>query len=84
MAPIESLPPLTVNTAVAVEPDATSVAVPNEAVPAVNVTLPVGAVFPLTGFTVAVNCVVPVVAILTGLAAAVVVVATAGPTSVMV
>jgi hypothetical protein len=84
LAPIESLLPLTVSTAVAVEPEAVSVVVPNEVLPAVNVTLPAGAVVPLAAFTVAVNCVVPVAAKLAGLAAAVVVVATAGPTTVTV
>jgi hypothetical protein len=84
LAPIESLLPLRVSTAVAVEPDAASVAVPREAVPAVNVTLPVGAVLPLAGFTVAVNCVVAVDAMVRGLAASVVAVATAGAVTVTV
>jgi hypothetical protein len=84
LVPIESLLPLRVNTAVADEPDAVSVAVPSEAVPTVKVTMPVGAVVPLAGLTVAVNCVVAVDAMLTGLAARVVVVATAGVVTVTV
>lgn len=84
LAPIESLLPLTVSTAVPEEPDVVSVAVPNDAVPAVKVTVPLGAVVPLAGFTVAVICVEAVDAMLTGLAARVVVVATAGVVTVTV
>jgi hypothetical protein len=47
--------PFTVRLAMAVAPEATSVAVPSETVPAVKVTLPVGAALPLAAFTVAVN-----------------------------
>jgi hypothetical protein len=84
LTPTESLLPLRVSTAVADEPEAVSVAVPNEGVPAVKVTVPVGAVLPLAGFTVAVNCVVAVDAMVRGLAARVVVVATAGAVTVAV
>lgn len=68
----------TVKVAVAVDPEAVSIPDPRETFPAVKVTLPVGAVVPLAGFTVAVNCVVAVWAMLAGLAASVVVVAICG------
>ena len=56
--------PLTVSTAFAVEPDAISATDPSEAVPAAKTKLPVGGFVPLTGVTVAVNCVVALCAML--------------------
>jgi hypothetical protein len=91
LPPMASLAPETLSVAVDVAleaapdgvPDA-SVTVPSAVFPSENVTLPAGAVLPLEGVTVAVNCVVPAAAILTGLAAMLVMVATAAPVTVTV
>ncbi len=76
------LAPLTASAAV---PVPESVAVPKVTVPAVNVTDPVGMAVPEAAFTVAVTSVLALDAMLVGLAATVVVVATGVPvtTSVM-
>jgi hypothetical protein len=47
-------------------PEAASVTQPKEALPAVNVTVPVGAAVPLAGFTATVNTVEAVCAMLAG------------------
>jgi hypothetical protein len=75
-APTERLLPLTVRTAVELLPDAARFAVPRTVFPRANLTLPVGTAAQLAAFTVAVNCVVAVEAIVVGLAATVVAVAT--------
>lgn len=66
----------------ALEPDAVNVPVPNVTVPRVKVTVPVGAVIPLAGFTVAVRTVLAVGAMLVGLADKAVVVDTGGAVTV--
>jgi hypothetical protein len=83
-APIASLAALTLNVAPATPllENATSVAVPNETVPAMNVTVPAGAAFPLAGVTIAVNCSVPVDATLAATAVTTVLVATTGADTV--
>jgi hypothetical protein len=73
--PVARLEPLTASTAV---PEVNRAALPSEVEPAVNVTVPVGVVLPDAGFTVAVNWVEPVDAILVGLPETVVVVAAGG------
>jgi hypothetical protein len=73
---------LTVKVATPLLPDAASVPVPRVFAPRLKVTLPVGAVVPLAGFTVAVSFVLAVVAMLIGLAETAVVVATAAPVTV--
>jgi hypothetical protein len=70
--------PFTVTLPVAVVPEATSVADPSERLPDVKVMLPEGATPPLAAFTVAVNWVVAVGAMLAAPAAIAVVVTTAG------
>jgi len=82
LLPVASALPATVNVAVALLPDAVNVPVPSDLVPKVKVTVPVGAVVPLAGFTVAVITVLAVEAMPAGLAEAVVVVATAGTVTV--
>jgi hypothetical protein len=78
LLPATRLLAFTVKVAVAVDPDEVSGADPSETFPAMKVTLPVAAVLPVAGFTVAVNCVVAVWAMLAGLAAIVMVVAIFG------
>ena len=56
--PAGSWLPLTVKAAVALEPAAVRVTVPRVVAPTVKVTVPVGAVVPLAGFTMAVRTVV--------------------------
>jgi hypothetical protein len=73
--PTARLAPLTVRDAVAFAPDAASASVPKETFPSVNVTVPVGAAVPLAGFTVTVNTVETLWAMLPRLAATVAVVA---------
>jgi hypothetical protein len=74
LLPMARLLPLTVS--VAVEPE--TVADPRVVLPTMKVTLPVSAVLPLAGFTVAVKTVLAEDAMLAGFAATVVVVATGG------
>ena len=78
LLPPARLLPFTINAAVAVAPEPASVAVPSVMFPAEKVTLPAGVTLPLAALTVAVNCVVALCAILAGLAASVVAVATGG------
>lgn len=77
MLPTASFAPVTLSVALAVPVVAAAerVAVPSVTEPAVKVTLPAGAAAPLAAFTVAVSCVVAVVAIVEGLAETTVVVA---------
>lgn len=81
MEPEVRLAPLTASAAA---PVPESVAVPKVTVPAVNVTDPVGTAVPEAGFTVAVTCVLALDAMLVGLAATVVVVATGVPVTTSV
>ena len=60
--------PTTLNVAVALLPDATRVTEPSVFVPWVKVTLPVGEVVPVAGFTVATREVLVVLVTLVGLA----------------
>jgi hypothetical protein len=82
--PTGRLPPFSVKVAVETPPEPASVAVPSEigpaavAVPNENVRLPAGATVPVAAFTVTLNCVDALWAMLAGLAVTVVVVATAG------
>ena len=76
LLPVARPLPLPVKVADEVDPEAISVTVPSVLPPTENVTLPVGAVLPLPGFTVATSRVVPVVTMLVGLAVTVVVVVT--------
>jgi hypothetical protein len=76
--------PATVKVAVALEPDAVRVPVPSDFEPSVKVTVPVGAVVPLAGLTVAVRTVLAVELMLAGFAETVVVVPTAGTVTVTV
>jgi hypothetical protein len=84
LLPVASELPFTVKVATPLLPDTASVPVPSVLVPSVKVTAPPGAAVPLAGFTVAVSIVLAVLAILEGLAATVVVVATAGTITVTV
>ena len=70
--------PFTFNVAVSVPPVVASVAVPREVVPSLKETVPVGEAVPEAGLMVAVNCVVPVDAMLVGFAVVAMVVATGG------
>jgi hypothetical protein len=67
---------LTGSDAVAVPPEPARLAVPSNVLPSVKETEPVGVALPLAAFTVAVSVVVLPAAMLAGLAATVVVVAT--------
>jgi hypothetical protein len=80
LVPVGIAPPFTVKVAVAVAPAVAALSVddPSDAVPSENVTAPVGGLFPLNAFTVAVNWVVALAEILDGLAVNEVVVPTAG------
>ena len=84
LLPVASELPLTVNVATPLLPEAARVPAPSVLFPRVKVTVPLGAVVPLDGFTVAVSVVLAVLAILVGLAETVVVVATAGTVTVTV
>ena len=66
--PEASALPLRLNIAVALLPDATTATVPKFFVPCVKVTLPVGEVVPVAGFTVATRVVLVVLVRLVGLA----------------
>jgi hypothetical protein len=82
--PAARLVPAAVRDAVAVAPEATSVADPREKFPAANITVPLGAAVPLAGLTVALNTADAVWAMPAGLAATVNVVATGGAATVTV
>jgi hypothetical protein len=84
LAPVLSADPLTAMVAMPLLPESVSGADPSEVVPAINATFPVGATLPVTGFTVTVNCVVPVGAMLAELAATTVIVAAGGTVTVTV
>lgn len=75
MFPATRLAPLTVSDAVALAPEVVRVAVPREALPAVNVTVPDGTLLPEAAFTVTVRTVVALCAMLAGFAVTVIVVA---------
>jgi hypothetical protein len=86
LAPSDRLPTLTDNVAVpaavgGVAVEATTGAEPSEAVPAENVTVPVGELLPVTAVTVAVNWTALFCATLAGLAVTRVVVPTPGGTT---
>jgi|SRR5580658_5878592 hypothetical protein len=76
LLPVLNLLPATLNTAAAAPSMAVNVALPSEVFPIVKVTLPATAALPLAAFTIAVNWVVALNAMLAGLAATTVVVAT--------
>src|ERR1700722_6892064 len=89
LPPVASLAPETLSVAVAPVLAAVADAVARGTVPSAvltteNVTLPAGEAPPLAGVTVAVNCVLPAAAMLTGLAVMLVVVATGDPVTVTV
>ena len=74
LLPAASWLPFTATEAVAVPPDPERSAVPSATLPSMNATDPAGVVVPLPALTVAVSVVVPVEAMLPGLAVSVVVV----------
>ena len=80
MAPAARLDPLTVSEAVPLARTAD----PSDVVPVVKAMLPVGAVLPVAGFTVTVNSVDAVAAMVAGLAVTVVVVGGSGAVTVSV
>lgn len=84
MAPAARLVPLTVSVPVALVPETVSVAVPRDAPPAVNETVPDGAAVPLAAFTLAVRTIEALWAMLAGLAATVSVVDTAAAVTITV
>jgi len=78
LLPRLNLLPATLNTAAAIPPVTVKVALPRDVLPRAKFTVPAGRAVPLAAFTIAVTVVVSLGAMVGGLAAATVVVATGG------
>jgi hypothetical protein len=84
LLPAKKLAPFTVKVAVAADPEAIRAAAPRDTLPVVNITVPVGGVVPVAGFTVAINTVEELCAKLAGFAATDAVVEISGAAKVRV